>query len=355
MVCPEAISSVDGSENEGLDLTNPRHVRALYLDTLGRTPDGDELQLAAGTSPSTLLRLLCGSLGFWQQWYEEQLYYFLLLDNFRPHDPGAGKRLPELLSASEIDALQAVRAIVASSAFHRANPGNDTFVSVVFEQLLGLTVQREPALLEAGKHMYDGHRASLWGQPGSSQSDVVTIAAAQPAFVERFVDREYRRFIGRAPSRTELRGWTAELSDEPGRYPRLVMGWLQLPAYGARLQKLRPKTDRQFLSGLFVDLTGRAPDGETLERCRRALSAVADAGPLRSVIARVLLRDDAVDLPARDELPVDDLIQHLFRRFLGRSPGVDELATFSTVFEQCDCEPDTLVRALITHWEYQYY
>lgn len=348
-------AAVAGSDSGGLDLTNPRHVRALYLDTLGRTPDGDELELAMSSRPSMLLRLLCGSIGFWQHWYEEQLYYFLLLDNFRPHDPGPGQRLPDLLAAGEISALEAVRATVLSSAFHRANPGNDTFVSVVFEQLLGMTVQREPALLEAGKRMYDGHRASLWGQSGKSQSDVVTITCDQPDFAERFLDREYSRLLGRAPARGELRRWTAELRAAPGDFPQLVIEWLLSPEYSDRLQRLRRKSNRQFLQGLFVDLTHRPPDDETLERCRRALSAVADAGPLRSVIARVLLGGEHIDLPGRDDLPVQDLVVHVFQRFLGRQPGPNELETFITIFEQCECETDTLVRAVTTHWEYQYY
>ncbi|MFT7464472.1 MAG: hypothetical protein ACI9EF_002828 [Pseudohongiellaceae bacterium] len=348
-------SDGDDTGNPGLDLSNPRHARAIYLDLLGRTPDLDELQLAAGSSPSMMLRLLCGTHGFWQHWYEEQLYYFLLLDNFRPHDPGPGQRLPDLLASGDLDVCSALRATVGSSAFHRANPGNDTFVSVVFEQLLGMTVQKQPALLEAGKRMYDGHGASLWGQSGKSQSDVVRIAAAQPAFIERFVEREYSRFIGRAPGRKEAQRWSSELAHDPGLYADLVMGWLLSPAYGDRLQRLRRKSNRQFLQGLFVDLTGRPPDVETLERCRRALSAVADAGPLRSVIARVLLRADTLDLPSRDSLPVDDLVIHVFRRFLGRSPSPHEMDTFVTIFEQCECETDTLVRAVTTHWEYQYY
>jgi hypothetical protein len=340
---------------DGLDLSIPRHVRALYLDTLGRTPDVDELELATSRHPSLLLRLLCGSHGFWQHWYEEQLYYFLLLENFRPHDPGPGKRLAERLAAGDLDATGAVRLIVASSAFHRANPGNDTFVSVVFEQLLGMTVQREPALLGAGKRMYDGHRASLWGMSGNSQSDVVSIACAQPAFVEQYLAREHQRITGRAASRGDLRSWTADMRDNPDGFPDLVRQWFLSDTYASRLQRLRKKTDRQFLQGLYVDLTGRSPDGDTLDRCRLALSAMADGGPLRSVIARVLLRLDEVDLPARADMSPDSLVLHVFRRFLGREPDAEEQALFVNIFEQCDCETDTLVRALTTHWEYQYY
>ena len=34
-----------------LSLSDARHVRALYLDLLGRTPDEDELALARGSQP----------------------------------------------------------------------------------------------------------------------------------------------------------------------------------------------------------------------------------------------------------------------------------------------------------------
>lgn len=338
-----------------LDLSDARHVRALYLDTLGRTPDAGELELAAGTRPSILVKVLTRDPAFWEHWYEEELYYFLLLDNFRPEQARPGEGLPERLAAGELDVFQAVRALVSGAAFHRANPGNDTFVSVVFEQLLDLEVQRATAQLEAGKRMYDGHRASLWGHQGASQSDVVAIACRQPAFAEHFVRRQFERTVGLAAGRDDVRRWARRLEQDPGAFAELVGEWLTGPAYAERLTRLRPKTDRQFLRGLFVDLTGRLPDAETYDRCRTALAAVADGGPLRSVIARVLLASEGSDLPARDSRPHRELVGLVFARFLGRAPSADELEAFATVFAQCECETDVLIRAVTTHVEYQYY
>jgi len=338
-----------------LDLRDARHVRAVYLDMLGRTPDAAELELAAGGRPSTLLRHLEASPEFWQQWYEEELYYLLLVDNFRPDD-GSGVPLPQRLADGRTDVLAALRELVSSSAFHRANPGNDTFVSVVFEQLLGLRVQDNLSLLEAGKRMYDGKRTSLWGVAGSSQADVVAIACAQPGCAEHFVRRQYERIVGRSPAPADVVRWGAELAEDGSRFPALVVDWVGSPAYAERLQTMRRKSDRQFLRGLHVDLTGRPPDAETEQRLRRALAAVADPGPLRSVIARALLETAGSGYPPRRD-PVDApaLVRDVFQRFLGRLPRPDEEEVFTLTYEQCACEPGLLVRAVTTHQEYQYY
>jgi len=352
-------ASADGGEpapDVVLDLKDARRVRALYLDAYGRTPSEGELELASGARTSSVLRSLCRGPEFWQQWYEEELFYFLLVDNFRPEDVARGEALPDRLMAGEIHLLDAVRTLVSSSAFNRANPGNDTFVSVVFEQLLGLTVQDQPAILEAAKKMYDGHRASLWGMEGRSQADVVRIACAQPAYAERIVRRQHERIVGRSPGRKDVQRWAKQLRDDPGGFPELVREWLGSETYALRLQSLRKKSDRQFVRGLYVDLTGEPPSLETMQRHRTALAAVADAGPLRSVIARVLLESAGSGYPPRRD-PVDarPLVRAIFQRFLGRSPQPEELEAFAVVYEQCECEPSMLVRAVTTHQEYQYY
>jgi hypothetical protein len=353
---PVAGESILRGSPTPLDLSLPRHTRALYLDAVGRTPDEGELELATLGRPSLLLRTLCGSDEFWQQWYEEELFYFLLVDNFRPEEKVQGEGIPEQLASGELNLLNAVRAVVSSSAFNRANPGNDTFVSVVFEQLLGLTVQENPALLEAGKRMYDGERASLWGMEGRGQADVVRIACAQPEFAELIVSRQYERLVGHVPPRKQTERWSDQLREEPGCFPDLVREWLGSEAYAQRLKTLRRKSDRQFIRGLYVDLTGEPPSQDVMQRHRTALAAVADSGPLRSVIARVLLNSAGSGYGERRE-PVEaaPLVRNLFLRFLGREPEPVELEGFSLVYEQCDCHPEILVRAVTTHQEYQYY
>ncbi len=61
---------------QALELSNPRHVRALYLDLLGRTPDEDELSLAQASTPPVLVSHLVATQEFWEHWYEDELYYF---------------------------------------------------------------------------------------------------------------------------------------------------------------------------------------------------------------------------------------------------------------------------------------
>ncbi len=346
-----------------LDLSDLRHVRALFLDLWGRTPDRDELELAQSASKDSLIGHLCGAPEFWEHWYEDELYYFLLIDNARPAEPGGADGVPARLGRRELDVLGAVQGVVSGSAFHRANPGNDTFVSVVLEQLLGVDVQRNTALLEAGKRMYDGQPASLFGATGSNQADIVAIACRQPGFAQRFVERQHARIVGQRPptasvtwpTPAEFRSAAAALEEAPASYPELVRAWVFSPAYAARLSTLRGKTDLQFIRGLFVDLTGSVPSSVELQRLRGALSVLADAGPLRSVIARALLETHGAELPRRDEVQPEAFVRDTFVHYLGRQPAPQELQEILVIYQQEDTQPATVVTAIVTQREYQYY
>ncbi|HZM00097.1 MAG TPA: hypothetical protein VFD43_07595, partial [Planctomycetota bacterium] len=274
---PAPQPSAPGPAGSGLDLSDRRHLRALYLDLVGRTPTPDEIEAAdpEGAAPETLVRHLLGQREFWEHWYEDELFYFLLVDNARPDDVAGPAGIPWRLSAGQLDLPGAVTEIVSGAAFNRANPGPDTFVSVVLEQLLGVDVQRQPALLEAGKKMYDGKPATLYGEDGDSQADVVRIAARQPAFLRQIVERQHRRLVGGEATPRELEGWAAGLRERPGDFTALVRDWVLSPAYAERLGTLRRKTDTQFLRGLYVDLTGEPPEPADLRRLRAALGTVA--------------------------------------------------------------------------------
>ena len=341
----------------GLDLSNRRHVRALYLDLVGRTPTPDELEAAAAgqASPETLARHLLRTREFWEQWYEDELFYFLLIDNARPDETAGPDGIPWRLAEGRLDLRGAVTEIVSGAAFNRANPGNDTFVSVVLEQLLGVEVQRQPALLEAGKRMYDGKAATLYGTEGRSQADVVRIVASQPAFERRIVERQYRRIVGTDAAGKDLDAWAAALREKPAAFIDLVQQWVLSGPYAERLGTLRGKTDLQFIRGLYVDLTGEPPGATDLRRLRGALGTVADSAPLRAVIARSLLDRHADELPAKDALDPGAFVDESFLRFLGRPPSAAERAEFLAVFAEKDCQPATLLRALVTHPEYQCY
>jgi hypothetical protein len=342
-------------ETPALSLADRRHVRALYLDLLGRTPLPEEQELAASSRPELLAGLLVRTREFWEHWLEDELYFFLLIDNARPADESGADALSARLHDGRASLPDALREIVGGQAFHRANPGNDTFASVVLEQLLGVNVQREEALLNAGRRMYDGQRATLFGQEGDSQADLVDIVLRQPLCLERVAERQYRRVVGREPARADVLAAAQALAGEPAAFPELVRQWVLSAAYARRLGTLRPKTDVQFIRGLSVDLTGRKPGPDELQRLRGALSVMADAAPLRAVIARALIAEHAGLLPGRAGLDAQAFVTETFRRYLGRDPSPDERADFTVVLEQEDCAPATVVQAVVTHWEYQYY
>lgn len=346
-----------GTRKPGIDLSDRRHVRALYFDLVGRSPKQDELETAAtpGASADTLARHLIRTREFWEQWYEDELFFFLLIDNARPDDVAGAQSIPWRLNAGQLDLPGAVTEIVSGAAFNRANPGNDTFVSVVLEQLLGVDVQRQHAVLEAGKKMYDGKTATLYGESGDSQADVVRIASHQPAFARRLVERQYQRIVGRDAAPKDLERWAAAVREQPAAFLDVVQEWVLSPPYAERLATLRGKTDLQFIRSLYVDLTDELPEPTELRRLRGALSTVGDSAPLRAVIARSLLDSRAQALPAKAQLLPEAFVDSSFLRFLGRLPARAERAEFLAVFAEEDCQPATLLRALVTHPEYQTY
>lgn len=338
-----------------LDLADRRHVRSLYLDLLGRTPLPEELELARSARPEVLAGLLVRSREFWEHWLEDELYYFLLIDNARPGaDPGPDGLLARLADG-RTGLADAVREIVGGQAFHRANPGNDTFVSVVLEQLLGVNVQQDAALLAAGRRMYDGREARVFGEPGRSQADLVDIVARQPGFLQRLVERQHERIVGRPATRAAADAAVAALRADPLAFPDVVRGWVLSPAWAERRATLRPKTDVQFIRGLYVDLAGRRPTEVELQRLRGALAVMADAGPLRAVIARALIAEHAGLFPRREGLDAEAFVTDTFRRFLGRDPQPEELSAMALILRQEPTQPAEIVLAVVTHREYQYH
>jgi hypothetical protein len=328
-------------------------LRAIHFDLIRRPPTEIEL-LTCGGDREGLARRLAGSLEFWQSWYEEELYYFLLLDNFRPAT-AALAGLPVRLARGSIHVLDAVREIVISQSFNLRNPGPDTFVSVVLEQLLGIRVQDEPETLEAGKKMYDGYESTLFGRNGRSQADLVEIAMAQEAFAPRYLHRFHEGIFGAPMPAEEGARWVARLRADPGELPAILAEWVSSPAYGEALASRRPKTDRMFVQGLFVDLLGRPPTVREFRNMRNALEALSDPRPVRSVLARVIVDSGQVPLPRKDAVDPESWIASQFLRFLGRAPAQPELETYLEAWREESCTPATVLVALVTSDEYQTY
>lgn len=330
-----------------------RFVRAVTIDLCGRTPLPAEWQAAQGQSRGAWIRALAGSLAAAECSYEEELFYFLLIDNFRP-STDAFSAVPQLLAERKLSIRELLRQVVSSQFFNARNPGNDTFVTVVLEQLLGITVQKEPALLEAGKRMYDGYTATVLGKSGASQADLVRIAVDHAQFEPTFLERRFTAIFGEAPPKKRLAADAARLRAEPLCFPDLLASWLSSQAYEQRLAQPRPKSDRVFVRALYADLLGRAPDYQEFRRCRNALLALSDSRPLRSVLIKMMLDSGVADGALGAGVTPAEQVAGRFLHFLARPPTEAECAAFVRELEG-GASPRLVLRALLTHAEYQSY
>jgi hypothetical protein len=329
-----------------------RLLRSAFLDLVGRPPLCAERARWIGRGLGELLDELLGSEPFWSHWYEEQLYYFLLIDNFSPESERM-VAIPRDLAEGRLDVREAVHRIAISASFDRRNPGADTFVTVVMEQLCGRTVQKSRRELEIGKRLYDGGDGVFLGRSGRSQADVVDIAVHSRDFAESFLAHEYRRLLKREAEPGELRDAVRALFADPREYVPIVRGWLTSPAYEEAVARGVPLENRLFVRALFVDLLDRPPAESEAEPLREALDGMSDSAPLRSVLVRLMLESGRVPLPEKDA--IDDptaWIADLFRRWLGREARKEELAAFVEAFHDPACRPQTIVYALLSSPEY---
>ncbi|HTF90584.1 MAG TPA: hypothetical protein VK843_19355 [Planctomycetota bacterium] len=332
--------------------------RKSILDNIQRATDGDPGPASLITGPTDqagLTKALVASRDFWQQWFQEQLYYFLLVDNFAPHGETMVS-IPDELSAGKLDVRDAIHRIALSSSFDQRNPGADTFVTVVMEQLGGLAVEKNRRELEIGKAVYDGKPGSFLGRQGSSQSDIVRNAIEQRSFAEAFLSREYRRYVHAVPDKRALGQWVSSFVADPKCFAELAGSWCASPAYEARFTKREPMDNRLFVRSMMVDLCQREPTPEEFSRLRSALDGLSDPQPLRSVMARMLLDSGQTNVPAsKDGLDAAGFVEDQFRHLLGRDPSDKEAVEFAAGLADSDGKPTMIVYALITSPEYQSY
>jgi hypothetical protein len=327
------------------------YVREVMIDLLGRGPRPDETAAALEKTRDDFLASVFGSDEIYEEWYEQELLYFLLIDNFRPEDaPDMSRRV----KAKEISPKDAVTATVIGQYFNQRNPGNDTFVTVVLEQLLGLKVQDKAnkKLLDAGKKMYDGYSATLFGKTGKNQADVVKIVTGERGFSEHLLRREFKRVTGLDIEKDELEKETDQLEKDPNAFFDIVKGWVVSPRYLERVPLLRPKSERAFIRTLFVDLHQKVPDEEELRQARNALRALADPGPLKAVLAKVLLDSPKARIDKGGDS--DTFVKNQFLRLLAREAKPGELSAFTRALDS-GTSRDTVVRALVTSAEYEGY
>jgi hypothetical protein len=244
----------------------------------------------------------------------------------------------------------ALHRILLCTSFDRRNPGPDTFVTVVLEQVLGKSAQREAKTLDVGKRMYDGAPGVFLGERGAAQADVVRIAIDSSQALRHFLTREHRRILRADPQAKDLVSLVKRLEEDALAFPAILREWLSSAAYAARLTERLPMPNRVFVRALFVDLTGRAPDPEESRRIRSALDGLSEPAPLRSVLARLLLDSKAVHLPVKEELAdPSSWIRAEFERLLGRRAEERELAVFVQSLRDPACTPATVLHAIVSH------
>jgi len=336
-------------------IMDARAVRTSFLDFMGRPPFERELQRWSGMTRHALATALMGCEEFWQHWINEQLFYLMLIDNFRPAGE-AFEQLPRELATHLLAPRDALHRLAVSASFDLRNPGADTFVTVVMEQLVGRNVQNSRGELAGGKAAYDGREARFLGKPAKNQADVVRIAIEDRAGTAHLLQREYERIVHRAPDPRELRGWVREVHREPSRLLEVMRLWYLSEPYDRRLEEPVAKPNRLFVRSLFVDLAGQVPAPDELEPLRSALDGLADSRPLRSVVARALIGSGRITLANKESISDPTIwITGRFERLLGRKPTADELEVFLEAFADESCGVDTIVYALVSGVEYQSY
>ncbi|MCE9637220.1 MAG: PKD domain-containing protein [Planctomycetes bacterium] len=345
-----------------VDVVTRRATRLLFLDLWGRTPTDEELAKYAALPWSARVDALLGTEETWRNWLEEECFYFLLIDQFRPvSDRVAG--IPAAMCEGRMGFREAHQTIALSSEFNARNPGNDTFCTVVFEQFLGIEVQKNVKLLETAKLAYDGKQQRIFDVQVKNQSDVVQATLDQKAYTDVFLRRMEQRFLRGALPKAEHEGTVAVLQSQPREFRNILREWLLSDRYVGADRPPRRKSDFQFIRSLFVDLLGRAPAYEEFRNMRNALQALADPTPLRGVLAKVLLDSSASIAPpvgaAMDERYAGDrwrpAVTDLFRRLLGREPSTVEMDLFVTALQEPGATWRTAAMGLLSSPQYQYY
>lgn len=342
-----------GEESFALDPLVRRAIRRTYLDLIGRGPTEAEVLAAAGKPRAALVDALLASEDFWRNWYEDELYHFLLIDQFRPAaDPLAS--LPARLARAETDPRAALAEIVISQYFSARNPGNDTFVTVVMEQVLGLRVQepKNVSALEAGKRMYDGIAVSFLGERGASQADLVRIAFGKRAFAERYIERLHRRIVGTEIAPAVLAPAADRFAAEPRALTKIVREWVLAPEYEAR-PPARAKTDAQWIRTLWADLLGARPDYKEFRDTRNALLALADSMPIRLVLGKVVIDSKQADRVATVRGESERWVKERFLLLLGRPANREEVAACLELLERYGSR--AVLRGIVASQEYQRY
>ena len=289
----------------------------------------------------------------WQHWLEEQLYFFMLIDQFRPVGTSLDE-VPGRLQRGAMSAAEALHRIALSTSFDLRNPGADTFVTVVMEQFCGIEVQSSKRELEIGKGAYDGRAGVFMGSRAESQSDVVEIAANHKDAARYLVGREYERLTRTPMPKRERARAGKRLYREAYAFPDFVKAWLASDAYAERVARGAPMSNRTWVRAVHVDLGAPPPTAETTEALRSALDGLGDPAPLRSTIARMLLDAEGTKAPRGPELEdAAAWVEDVFKRLLGRPATDEEKSAFTGVASGAGDGPTLVLYTLLSSPEYE--
>jgi len=339
-----------------LDVDRLRLVRRLYLDLKWRTPRLSEIETWYDRTHEEMVDVFLRDPEVWNIWYEQQLFYFLLLDRFRPKQ-GRVTTIPQRMADARIPAPIALREIIASTYFNDRNPGNDTFVTVVLEQCLGMVVQERGSkrTLEGGKKMYDGYKAKIFKEKGTTQSDFVRIVFRQRGFFRHMLRRTWKQLHGTSISKDRLEEAAARFESDPWAFRPILKEWLTGDEYVQGTATARTKGEIPYVRGLFLDALGRVPTYEELRNVRNAFLSLADPTPIRLVMGRVLLESSQARMPASVLTP-RRFVQEQFLRLFARPASERELEVFvGALKSDPDVTPRTVLWTLISSAEYQTY
>lgn len=346
---------------DAIPTADRRATRSLYLDLWGRTPTDEELARAAALPWEKRVDALLDTDETWRTWLDEEAFYFLLIDQFRPVSDRVAA-VPSGMRAGRTSFRDAHLAVALSTEFNARNPGNDTYCTVVFEQFLGIEVQKNVKLLETAKKVYDGKQERIFNAVARNQSDIVQLSLQQKSYYDLFTKRMAIRYLGAELPKAEHEATAAMLAAQPGVFRQVLRDWLLSDRYTSPARPPRAKSDHQFIRSLFVDLIGRPPAYEEFRNMRNALQALADPTPVRGVLAKVLLDSSAAvaprESPHPDRYPGDRFrpaVVELFRRLLGRDPSTEETDAFVTVLLEPGATWRTAALAILTSGQYGTY
>jgi hypothetical protein len=363
-----------------------RLVRRMYFDAANRSPTNDELILAPFLTTDGVADQLVNDYGYYQGWYEKRLVQFNLVGLNAPKTNDADYQslssIPARLTNAEITEIQALGEIAKSAAWARLNADSRDFTYSLFEEFLN----RKPSTTtpaggkseySAATNIYNATSNALFGETGVSPSDLVDIvlglngrhpnynanlpgnlAPATQALFRGQIQLAWSRLVPTTPiASSDLSTWTAQYAADPTKIRATVATILKTDAYAQDAQTPRPKTPRQFIRGLYVDVLGRNPDLDTVGNLEYSFVSAGDPAPLAGQLVQQMLRspDANAATPPVAGLDVDAWLDATFVRTFGRLPVATELAALKGAIQTAGATTDVELEAILTSQEYLYY